>query len=112
MKKKSQNSSLFQSLSKGLNEAIDYEENLNSRNLKSSLFEIPEIPKYKGKEIKKIREKLHLTQSLFAQTLGVSSKTVEAWESGKNIPQGPAQRVLSIMNSNDRALEHLGIKII
>ncbi|EKO34356.1 hypothetical protein LEP1GSC161_3268 [Leptospira santarosai str. CBC1416] len=42
--------------------------------------------------------------------MGVSAKTIEAWESGKNIPQGPAQRMLFILKNNSKALNILGIK--
>jgi repressor LexA len=36
--------------------------------------------------IKSLRKKLHLTQEEFAQRLGVSSITVQNWESGRNRP--------------------------
>ncbi|WP_282432928.1 helix-turn-helix domain-containing protein [Pelotomaculum propionicicum] len=39
-----------------------------------------------------MRTKLDLSQSAFANIIGVSKKAVEAWEAGVNIPQGPAQR--------------------
>ena len=42
---------------------------------------VAELPQYHDKEIKQIREDLSLTQKNFAFVLGVSPKTVEAWES-------------------------------
>jgi len=39
-----------------------------------------------------------LSQSLFSSVLGVSVKTVEAWESGRNIPRGTAQRMLALID--------------
>ena len=51
---------------------------------------VAELPQYHDKEIKRIREDLNLTQKNFAFVLGVSPKTVEAWESGRNTPQGTA----------------------
>ncbi len=47
---------------------------------------------------------MKLTQHSFALVMGVSIKTVEAWESGKNVPQGPAQRMLDILSKEENAL--------
>ena len=63
---------------------------------------VAEFPKYHEKEIKQIRENLNLTQKNFAYVLGVSLKTVEAWESGRNIPQGTAQRFLQLLQSGGK----------
>jgi len=46
-----------------------------------------------------------MTQSLFANYMGVSSKTVEAWEKGTNHPTGAAYRLISILEN--RAFESL-----
>ncbi|WP_420912590.1 helix-turn-helix domain-containing protein [Leptospira santarosai] len=78
--------------------------------VKAQIIEIQKLPTFKGKEIRNIRTNLRLTQNTFAQALGVSAKTIEAWESGKNIPQGPAQRMLFILKNNSKALSILGIK--
>ena len=40
---------------------------------------------------------LNMTQALFANMIGISKKTVEAWESGRNIPMGPASRELDLL---------------
>ena len=37
---------------------------------------------------------------LFSEFMGVSVKTVEAWESGRNIPMGPASRVLDLLSED------------
>lgn len=42
-------------------------------------------------------------QSVFADVLGVSKKTVEAWESGRNVPSDAACRLLELIG-NDKAL--------
>jgi len=52
-----------------------------------------------GHEVKEIRESINCSQSLFADVLGVSKKTVENWESGKNIPNGSAQRLLALIKN-------------
>ncbi len=58
---------------------------------------IENVPFYTAEEIKQIRESMNITQKTFARVMGVSSKTVEAWESGRNIPQNIAHRFLSIL---------------
>lgn len=105
-----ENSKLFNSLVKGLNEAIEYSEGKRVSGIKEHQISIEKLPEFKAREIRNIRTKLHLTQNLFAQAIGVSVKTVEAWESGRNIPQGPAQRMLFILKNNSKALSLLGIK--
>ena len=41
-----------------------------------------------------------MTQVLFAGLMGVSPKTVEAWEAGRNMPDGPARRILSMLKTD------------
>ncbi len=55
------------------------------------------VKMYKAKEIQDIRKKTGLSQKLFASYMGVSLKTVEAWEAGTNHPSGAASRILSMM---------------
>ena len=49
---------------------------------------------------KQLEKKVNMTQTLFAQMLGVSKKTIEAWEAGTNIPNGSAMRLLQIFSEN------------
>lgn len=39
-----------------------------------------------GTTIKQLRERSHLTQAELAETIGVSSKTISKWETGKGLP--------------------------
>lgn len=41
-----------------------------------------------------------MTQVIFAQILGVSKKTVEAWEAGINSPNGPAKRIIGMLKED------------
>ena len=47
----------------------------------------------------------NLSQMVFADAIGVSVKTVEAWESGRNKPQEPASRFLKRLEQDDHFLE-------
>ena len=47
-------------------------------------------------------ETLGVSQSVFAGLLGVSPKLVEAWESGRNTPDGPVRRLIELIERNPR----------
>ncbi len=51
-----------------------------------------------------IREKTGLSQSRFAQLLGVSSRTLQEREQGQRAPSGAARTLLLIGEKNPRAL--------
>ena len=71
---------------------------------------IPELPVYSGGDIKKIRMRNDMTQRALASVLGVSVKTVEAWEGNRNIPDGPAQRIFFALDKQPAFLKMIGIK--
>ena len=89
-------SSLFEDLREGLQEAIDYEK--GSGKAKRTVFMITPVNKYSNEQIKSIRNKSGMTQAVFANYMGVSKKTVEAWELGRTHPTGPACRLLDILD--------------
>ena len=88
-------SSLFEDLKTGLQEAIDYEK--DSGTAKTRILMIDPVKKYSNTQIKAIRNKSGMTQSVFANYMGVSKKTVEAWELGRTHPTGPAYRLINIL---------------
>lgn len=92
-------SSLFEDLKEGLEEAIAYEKGLGEASVKT--YMILPVREYDGKEIRNIRKKAGMTQSVFASYMGVSIKTVEAWEGGRTHPTGPAFRLLEILSESD-----------
>ena len=51
-----------------------------------------------------IRERTGLSQSRFAQLLGVSVRTLQEWEQGRRAPSGAARTLLLIANKNPKAL--------
>ncbi len=51
-----------------------------------------------------IREGTGLSQSRFAQLLGVSVRTLQEWEQGRRAPSGAARTLLTIAAKNPRAL--------
>ena len=67
----------------------------------------PIVPpkKYTAEEIREIREKNQFTQIYFGELLGVSPKTIQAWEAGTNKPNGTALRVFQILERDPHALD-------
>ena len=82
----------------GLVEAVDDAKGRTI--LKRNVVKIEPLKKYNAQKIKGIRSSVGMSQKLFAGYLGISQKTVEAWEAGKNIPNGTASRLLQIMEQN------------
>ena len=91
-------STLFDDLKEGLQEAIDFEK--GNGKAKTVTFMIEPVKKYSNEDSKRIRNKAGMTQSVFANYMGVSPKTVEAWELGRTHPTGPAYRLLDILAEN------------
>lgn len=52
--------------------------------------------KYSPIVVKKIRMKLHKSQSEFARMIGVSVDTLQNWEQGRRRPEGPAMALLRV----------------
>jgi putative transcriptional regulator len=74
--------------------------------LKSSIKQGGKILKGKSKpsrefdfenpDPKEIRENLGLSQSKFANLLGISTSTLQNWEQGRRKPDGPAKILLNV----------------
>lgn len=92
-------SELFDGLMQGLGEAVSAER--GSVKAKRVCYNIKPVEHFDSSQIKEIRLSLGMTQSVFALFMGVSNKTVEAWERGTNRPTGPACRLLSIFKSSN-----------
>ena len=92
-------SSLFDDLKEGLEEAIAYEKGVGQA--KEKTYMILPVREYSGKEIRNVRMKAGMTQSVFASYMGVSVKTVEAWEGGRTHPTGPVFRLLDILSDGE-----------
>lgn len=61
-------------------------------------------PSYGAGGVHKIRRRLGFSQAAFAALLGVSPKTVAAWEQGTRKPDGASRRLLAIAETHPQTL--------
>ena len=87
------NDKMFNELLESVNEAGQI---LKGKKKPSRSFDFPEL------EVKKIREKMGLTQFRFAMLIGVSKRTLENWEQGRRKPTGPANALLRALNADPK----------
>ena len=94
--------SVYDGIMKGLEEALEHAR--GERKLRTRRVSITPLKEFTPDDIKSIRRTLGLTQAVFAGAIGVSPKTVEAWESGRNKPEGPARRILAMAQNDPEVL--------
>lgn len=95
----------FEGIRAGLEEMVKSLE--TGQKLTRRTIRLPEAPPaISGEQIATLRqEKLHMSQNVFASVLNVSLQTVQAWEQGRNIPCGPALRLLWLLAARPEMLE-------
>ena len=100
-------SEFYDKIARGQNEAIAFEE--GKLPAKTTKYTVAPVTSFAPGEIKEIRTSAGMTQAIFAAYMGVSKKTVEAWESGHNHPAGAACRLLSITKADPSFPRRSGI---
>ena len=70
---------------------------------RAMMYVIKPMPKIDGEYVKALRNRLGLSQSLFAILMRVSPKTVEKWEQGRN-PVTNGNAVAMVLFNNDPSL--------
>lgn len=63
------------------------------------------LPSYTADTIRGLRERLHISQGVFAAYLNASVSTVQKWENGEKKPSGAALRLLSV-------IDHKGLEVL
>lgn len=96
-------SKVFDSIMAGLTEAVEDSER-DIKQLGRRTVTIEPLKSYAPDEIKSIRRSTGLSQKAFAGAMGVSGKTIEAWEAGINHPSGAASRLLSLLEMDSSIL--------
>lgn len=88
-------SEAFESIAKGLQEAIDL---VDGKDVESESYKLPLM------DVSKLRKSLGLTQVKFAEKLRISVATLRHWERGDRTPQGPALALLNVVAKEPEAV--------
>lgn len=96
---------VYEGILEGLKEAVAYKQGDRSH-CRVSVREVP-VPEYRAADVAGIRKALNLSQRALANALGVSARTVEAWEAGKNAPSGAARHLLYLFDCDHSLIDRL-----
>ena len=91
----------FEGLSAGLKEALVYEKGNAKAETIVRKRNLPEI------DMKAERDSLNMTQKAFAAVLGVSTRTVEAWEAGRSTPSPTAKNLMYLISQDHELVDVL-----
>lgn len=97
--RKSPGPRLVESL-RGLHDALQTGEGLPTKYTIRTVELHLDPREYSPEEVLKIRESLRASQGVFAKLLGVSIKTLQAWEQGNNPPPPIARRLLDTIEAD------------
>src|SRR5437867_7672485 len=87
----------FAELLESANEALEHAK--GKRELRTA--ELPPPPRpVDGSGIRRLRTRLKMSQAVFARYLNVSTKLVQAWESDRRTPDGPALLLVRLVERN------------
>lgn len=75
------------------------------KELKTLGVTIPEV-QLTTDEIKDLREKLKLSQAVFARLINVSPSSIRQWEQGKRQPNGAARVLLDLLKRSPNILDY------
>ncbi len=101
--------SRYEAIRQGLLEAIAYER--GELEARVHQITVSEVSAFTPEEIKTIRKSANMTQALFAACMGVTKKSIEAWEGGRSVPDGAARRTLGLVQKNPMYFDDMKIII-
>lgn len=93
--------SFFDGLMSGLTEALAYEKGSAKAETYARKQSLPDV------NVAKERNSLNMTQKAFAALIGVSKRTVEAWESGKCTPSPTAKKLIYLISIDPSLINKL-----
>ncbi|MCP4664542.1 MAG: helix-turn-helix domain-containing protein [bacterium] len=90
-------STLGEEIIQGLRDAVEYSKG-KTKGWRVHTVEVPATV-----DVRKIRDRLRLTQQEFADRFGFSVYSVRNWEQGRRRPEGPARVLLTIIDKEPEA---------
>lgn len=94
----------MEGLRDALRDGVPLEDRFTMRTVE---FRLEEPGNYTAEDVAALRDRLRASQGVFAKLLGVSIKTVQAWEQGGNPPSATARRLLDVIQHDPKPWEQL-----
>lgn len=91
----------FSGIMDGLQEALAYTKGKAAADTFARKRSLPTV------NVADLRSALSMTQKAFAEILGVSCRTVEAWESGKSTPTPTAKKLMFLIQEDHSLVQKL-----
>lgn len=98
------NIDFFSGITEGLEEALAYEKGKASAETFARKKALPDV------NVSEVRHSLNMTQKSFAAMLGVSGRTVEAWECGKSTPTPTAKKLIYLIQNDHSLVDKLLVR--
>ena len=95
------NEKLFAELMQSAHEALAHAQ--GKQELRTTVLP-PPPPPMDAAQVRRLRTRLKASQAVFAHYLNVSTKLVQAWESARRTPDGPALVLLGLTEQNPAVL--------
>ena len=92
---------MFNALNESLNQVLDSKKGKTQNKTISRKASLPVI------NVSDIRSSLNMTQKAFAALLGVSPRTVEAWECGRSTPTPTAKKLIYLISQDKSVIPTL-----
>jgi putative transcriptional regulator len=96
--------SFYERLKKGLEDGIAYSR--GELTLRTTTRPAPPPP-VSARNVRKLRTKLGMSQSVFAALLNISPKLVQSWEQGLRKPDRGALRLLQIVQKHPELVDEM-----
>jgi len=91
-------SEVGESIIKGMEEALAFAKGEKT----NCVVHIPEEI-----NVRRIRKKLNMSQSVFADYFGVNLRTIQDWEQGRRVPTGAAKNFLFVIDQEPDAVRRV-----
>lgn len=75
--------------------------------LRSFTVEAIEAPQVTAEELIKLRDRLHVSRTVFARYLRTNPRTIEGWEQGRSKPNPQAALLIKLVEKYPETLQHL-----
>ena len=92
--------SVFESMSKGLEEALAFADG-DTSGAKIHKVSVADV------DVVEVRQRTGLSQAEFAKSIGVAKGTLLNWEHGRRPPTGPAQVLLALIAKKPSVVQDL-----